>query len=150
MKQIFYVVMVLSGLTFSCQGQNGKSAPSEAAGTSAVSPQPSAEVAGPVLLAPDAFENKFKSTENHVLLDVRTPNEVGQGYIEGAINIDTRDGAFREKIAGLEKDKTYFVYCHSGGRSRSTFNLMKGLGFSVYELQGGITAWRSAGKALVK
>ncbi len=67
---------------------------------------------------PKTFKDKVASAgANAVLLDVRTPEEVAEGIIPGAVNIDFRAPDFAEKIAELDKDKTYFVYCKVGGRS---------------------------------
>src|SRR5688572_4896322 len=42
-------------------------------------------------------------------------------------------------------EKTYFVYCQAGGRSKSAYEIMKKEGFNnVYELNGGISEWQSS------
>lgn len=77
-----------------------------------------------------------------VVIDVRTPEEVSEGYIKGAKQfIDYNADGFKEKIEALDKEKTYIVYCRSGGRSTRALNLMAELGFqNLYELEGGITS----------
>ena len=80
--------------------------------------------------------------ENNVILDVRTPGEVKEGYIEGAtLFLDYNAPDFAEKVVGLDKRKTYYVYCKSGGRSGNTCKMMAEKGFKVYNLAGGITGW---------
>lgn len=81
--------------------------------------------------------------ENVVLMDVRTPEEVAQGSIEGAsLFINIYDTDFETQINKLDSTKTYVVYCRSGGRSSKAANLMVKNGFkSVYNLEGGITAY---------
>ncbi len=92
------------------------------------------------------FQNKMLAAQNAVLLDVRTPEEFDQGYIDGAINIDFRASDFQSKISDLDKDATYFVYCASGGRSRSAADMMKELKFKeVYDLAGGFKGWSNSG-----
>ena len=77
---------------------------------------------------------------------MRTPEEVSQGIIKGAIKIDFKGADFDQQISALDKEKTYFVYCASGGRSGKTANLLKDKGFTkVYSLDGGFTAWKEKG-----
>lgn len=95
-----------------------------------------------------AFEAKLNETPGAVLLDVRTPDEYAGGYIRDAKNIDYY-ADFKNAISGLDKSKTYFVYCKAGSRSASAADIMRQNGFTtVYELKGGIMAWESAGNAL--
>ena len=81
-----------------------------------------------------------------VVLDVRTPQEFGEGHLQEATNIDFRNSAFEEHIDQLDKDKTYFVHCKSGARSSQAFEMMQENGFkNVYHIDGGILAWEAAG-----
>jgi rhodanese-related sulfurtransferase len=89
-----------------------------------------------------AFHTKLNESPGAVLVDVRTPEEFANGNIEGAINIDFKGSDFEQKIAELDKGKTYLVYCLSGGRSGKAATRMNALGFtSLYTLNGGYTAW---------
>lgn len=98
----------------------------------------------------DEFEQKLKATENPQLVDVRTPGEYAEGRLQGAKNIDWNSDGFESEIQELDKTKPAFVYCLSGGRSSSAASKMRDLGFKeVYEMKGGIRAWRNANKALV-
>ena len=77
-----------------------------------------------------------------VLLDVRTPDEIAKGFIPGALTIDYRADGFADKLATLDKSKTYIVYCQSGGRSAQAADLMTKQGFgTVYNMLGGYGAW---------
>ncbi|HOY49404.1 MAG TPA: rhodanese-like domain-containing protein [Chryseolinea sp.] len=87
------------------------------------------------------FQSKVKESSNAVVLDVRTAEEFKTGNIEGAINIDFKASDFEQKIANLDKSKTYFVYCLSGIRSAKAADRMSELGFtSLYTLDGGYRA----------
>jgi len=102
------------------------------------------------VIPPVEFEEKMKS-EDAVILDLRTDKEVAQGIISGAIQMDFYADDFNKKVAELDKDKVYMVYCGSGGRSGKTAKLLSDKGFpEVYDLQGGINAWKAAGKKLEK
>ena len=83
------------------------------------------------------------------VLDVRTPDEFGEGHIAGATNLDFYEPQFAGWLDELDKDAPYFVYCRSGNRSVQTIEMMKDLGFAeVYELDGGIVSWAQAGLPL--
>ncbi|MCU0430880.1 MAG: rhodanese-like domain-containing protein [Cytophagaceae bacterium] len=77
------------------------------------------------------------------VIDVRTPEEISEGYMEGAdLFLNYNDANFEQQLAALNKSKTYVVYCRSGGRSSSAAAMMEKTGFTkVYNLQGGISGW---------
>lgn len=78
-----------------------------------------------------------------VIIDVRTPGEVSEGYIDGAtLFIDYNGSNFDSKISKLDKSKSYIIYCRSGGRSARASELMASKGFKkLYNLEGGISGW---------
>lgn len=86
-----------------------------------------------------------------VVLDVRTPKEFAQGHLEGAVLVDYRSPGFREEMAGLDRSKTYLVYCRTGNRSDKALGIMRELGFrNYYHLGGGIKRWTEEGLATVR
>jgi rhodanese-related sulfurtransferase len=98
------------------------------------------------ILTPKDFQSKLLATPNAVLLDVRTPEEVSQGKIQGSVNIDFNNTDYKKDMESLDKDKTYFVYCAKGGRSSKAYAIMKSSGFkNVYDLEGGYSAWKAQG-----
>jgi rhodanese-related sulfurtransferase len=85
-----------------------------------------------------------------ITLDVRTPGEFNEGHIEGAILVDFQSGNFENEIASFDKSKTYAVYCRSGNRSGQAVKVMRDAGFTdLYNLDGGVIDWASAGLSLV-
>ncbi len=79
------------------------------------------------------------------VLDVRTPNEINEGKIRGAIDLDISDPAFSSHLSKMDKNKSYVVYCKSGGRSATATNMMVEMGFQkVYNLEGGYKAWKNS------
>lgn len=85
------------------------------------------------------------------IIDVRTPEEFAEGHVENAINIDLRSENFQDEIEGLDKDKTYLIYCRSGRRSAEALNIMKELNFTrIYYMNGGILEWTEEGMPTVK
>lgn len=102
-------------------------------------------------LEPQAFKSQLSATNDAVLIDVRKPEELTDGFIEGAINIDYTDSSFTEKIGRLDKSKTYFVYCKSGKRTAGAVDQMASSGFkNIYILDGGYTSWVEKGLETVK
>ncbi|THH36462.1 rhodanese-like domain-containing protein [Neolewinella litorea] len=115
--------------------------PPPSAAENAVAPVAPAPAPAHENLSPAEFAEKMKG-ENVVVLDVRTPGEIRDGKIDGALELDFRDPQFATKLAELDRDPTYLVYCAVGGRSNQACELMTEAGFQkVYNLDGGYTAW---------
>jgi rhodanese-related sulfurtransferase len=97
----------------------------------------------------DLFETTFGQIPNPQLIDVRTPKEYAEGYIPGAILMDVKDANFALQIQLLDKSSPVFVYCRSGRRSLEAAAILEERQFTtVYNLEGGIVAWKEKGKAL--
>ncbi len=80
-----------------------------------------------------------------VLLDVRTPEEVNWGAIEGCVNIPVDD--LRARIGELDKNKDYVVYCAVGIRAYIASRILTSNGFkNVRNLSGGYETYRVASK----
>ncbi|MBS1598682.1 MAG: thioredoxin fold domain-containing protein [Bacteroidetes bacterium] len=96
-------------------------------------------------LPPNEFKNGALR-ENVQVLDVRTPGEFQSGHIQHALLADWNNRSqFMERIKYVDKTKPVYVYCLSGGRSGAAAKWMRENGYnSVYELQGGINAWKIA------
>ena len=85
------------------------------------------------------------------LIDIRTPGEFTEGYIEGAINVNFYDKDFNAQMAKLNKDKELYIYCRSGNRSGKAAKRLKDQGFTkIYDLQGGILNWNRNKLKVVK
>jgi thioredoxin len=90
------------------------------------------------------FQKQIKASGNSNIVDVRTPEEYKGGHLEHAQNIDWNGSSFESDIEKLDKNKVAFLYCLSGGRSAAAAAYMREHGFKkVYEMQGGMMAWRS-------
>lgn len=84
------------------------------------------------------------------VVDVRTPAEFAAGHLEGAVNIDVESGDFATRIADLDPEGTYAVYCRSGNRSAVAVGQMAQADITgTYDLDGGIVAWEAAGLPVV-
>lgn len=87
------------------------------------------------------FQQKFASTANAELIDVRTAGEFGSGSIKGAKNIDFMSPSFKTQFSKLNKNKEYFLFCRSGNRSGQACSILAKEGYRVYNLAGGIGTW---------
>lgn len=102
-------------------------------------------------LNPTEFESLLAKDKSIQLVDVRTPEEYAAGHIENARLMDYYEPNFAAQLAKLDKSKSVAVYCAAGGRSGSAAEQLKKMGFTkVYDLDGGMRAWRSAGKKTVQ
>jgi rhodanese-related sulfurtransferase len=82
-----------------------------------------------------------------VVLDVRTPEEFAEGHIAGAQLLDFYAPDFAARLAELDPDAPYVLYCRSGNRSGQTRAQMSALGFTdVADIDGGIVNWVAAGQ----
>jgi thioredoxin len=89
-----------------------------------------------------AFSEAIKSAKN--IIDVRTSSEFESGHINGAVNIDWNADGFEQSMGNYKKEDPIYVYCLSGGRSGQAAQWLRQAGYTqVYELEGGMMAWRS-------
>lgn len=96
-------------------------------------------------LSPQEFQSEYqKESSNTILLDVRTPEEFSVSRIEGALNMDVSNPDFEKQIQTLDKNKTIYVYCLSGSRSKEAGDILAKQGFKVKELNQGLLGWRSS------
>ncbi|RLD29589.1 MAG: rhodanese-like domain-containing protein [Bacteroidetes bacterium] len=88
------------------------------------------------------FKEELAHKKNIQLVDVRTPEEYQEGYIENAILIDYFSEDFNTKIQELDKEKPVYLYCRSGNRSGKASILLLDFGFTeIVDLEGGYEAW---------
>lgn len=93
-------------------------------------------------LSAEEFKTKLDATKDAILIDLRTPEEVKKGTLPNATVIDFFGKDFEKRFASLDKNKTYFIYCASGGRSGETKELMIQNGFkAVYNMPEGFNGW---------
>ena len=93
--------------------------------------------------------DRNRGDADFLILDVRTPGEFRRGYIEGAVLLDYYEPDFRARFAALDRAATILTYCRSGNRSSHVMALADELGFKrVFDLRGGILAWKREGLPL--
>lgn len=101
-------------------------------------------------LTPASFDSIRQAQPNVQLVDVRTLEEYSEGHLAGALNYDWNDASFTENAKSLDKSLPVLVYCRSGNRSAEAAKYLRENGYTVYELDGGISAWESAGMPIEK
>lgn len=98
----------------------------------------------------DETHQLLERKEPLVLLDIREPEEVALGYIQGATFLP--QGLLKERVEGLLPDKNLpvVVYCAVGIRSLAAAKLMRRMGYTrVFSLAKGIDGWKDAGYEVV-
>lgn len=108
------------------------------------------KMAGVRTISLDKYRQHFKK-EKHALIDVRSESEYAAGHIPRARNIPLDTIArelddIRKQIPG---DRALVLICATGNRSAVAATALARAGFSpVYNISGGMTAWKSAGLAV--
>lgn len=94
-------------------------------------------------LTREQWQSQLNEDNDAVILDVRTDEEWQEGMIPNAQHIDIyQQQEFLDKVNSLDKLKSYYVYCRSGGRSGQACAIMNQLGFAnTYNLLGGMMKW---------
>lgn len=93
-------------------------------------------------LTKEEWKKQLATTDNAIVLDVRTPEECAEGMQENAeqLNFLSPD-TFNAGMKQLDSNKTYFVYCRSGARSAKACQMMEDTGLNCKNLLGGMLEW---------
>lgn len=144
MKKLFFIIPLgISIATMACSGSTEKSSYDET-----VTVQQTKTIKEDVTV--EKFAALMAKNESQIV-DVRTPGEWAEGTIKNAAKINFYDENFKSQLNKLDKEKPVYVYCKSGGRSGKAAKQMEEMGFKkVYNLIGGMDAWKGAGKETVK
>jgi rhodanese-related sulfurtransferase len=100
------------------------------------------------MLPQDAYDflKANKDNKEVVLLDLRTPGEYAEEHISGSVFAGYFSEDFNDKLSGMDKNKTYILYCKAGRVCPKVIKQMKSLGFKeAHKIEGGIKEWK-AGK----
>ena len=94
-------------------------------------------------VTPQEAKNLIKSRKDMLLIDVRGQDELSEGYIEGSTLMPL--WAIIKGTQRPPQDKPILLICAVGGRSLALGQLMSKNGWNeVYNLKGGISAWKEA------
>lgn len=75
------------------------------------------------------------------LLDVRSPEERARGSIPDSVHIPLTE--LRERLAELDRNREWVVYCASGQRSYYACQVLKQHGYQVANLSGAYLTWKT-------
>ena len=83
-------------------------------------------------------ECKTSMEANAVLLDVRTPEEHKNGYLEGAVLLPLAEleRKISSKVSG--KNTPIYIYCRSGRRAGTAVEKLKAMGYTDLHNLGGL------------
>ena len=105
-------------------------------------------------ISPSQFKellDRHRGDPDVVLLDVRTPKEFQDGHIQGALLLDYYSSDYVERLKGLDREKTYLIYCRSGNRSGKSLAIFKKMGFRrAYHMDTGVIGWSREKYPLVR
>ncbi|MDZ4227577.1 MAG: rhodanese-like domain-containing protein [Patescibacteria group bacterium] len=96
---------------------------------------------------PADVAEKIKNSEDVVLLDVRTPEEYAEMHLEDAVLLPVQELS-RQSLAAIglgedTKNKEIIIYCRSGARSKTAYDIMNSLGYTnIKSIAGGIINWQ--------
>ena len=95
--------------------------------------------------------DRLRVTTNHVVLDVRTPEEYRAGHVPHSVNLNVHDPDFAKQLKSLDPSKTYLVHCARGKRSALATDQMTQRGLTnVLDFTGGFELWQKSGKPVTK
>jgi rhodanese-related sulfurtransferase len=85
-------------------------------------------------------EARAKQQAGAVIVDVREPYELREGYIPGAVHIPLR--SLSPRMKELDPSKELVVVCRSGNRSITAVQFLQQGGFmQVSSMAGGMIGW---------
>ena len=90
----------------------------------------------------EEINEKLKFGKRPLILDVRQPDEFRTGHINGAKLIPLNE--LHRRIDELPKGREIICICATGNRSTSASKILMKEGFTVFNAQGGMFAWRRA------
>jgi len=100
-------------------------------------------------LKPVEAKALIESKKDLAIIDVRSPEELVHGSIPGAKLIPFTELA--KGRASLPEGRPLLLVCAVGGRSYAVGRYFSGNGYrEIYNLEGGISAWKAAGLPLAR
>ena len=137
MKLIFALLLLASTLIFMAMSYSSENQMSS-------EPQASQNLQS---ISPVQAQSLIQQRPDLLILDVRTPPELKEGFIEGSELFD-----FWTVVKGnhtLPRNRPILLVCAVGGRSYFAGTMLKKAGYAeIYNLSGGISAWKEKGLPL--
>ena len=93
-------------------------------------------------LTAEELSEKLKFGKHPLVIDVRQPEEFHQGHIAGAKLMPLNE--LHRRMKELPQAREIVCVCASGSRSSSAAKVLLKEGYTVFDMQGGMLAWRRA------
>lgn len=117
-------------------------APPETAPAPAAEPEPEPEVE--VEVEAEAVAAWVAEGRDVLLVDIREPHEVRQGFAQGALLLPMNE--VPHTLAALPRGRVLVIYCAAGVRSHGVSHWLREQGYDeAWSLVGGLGAWLSTG-----
>lgn len=148
MKRFFALGLLLGLLlaTNACSGEKGESpaAPSQPRAATQAAP-----AAGAIFqtLTPQEAQAMIARRPELLIVDLREPGELKEGYIDGSVLVPV--SALSKGTKSLPANQPLLLVCAVGGRSYGVGRYFSLKGYpEIYNLKGGIDDWKKAGLPL--
>ena len=153
-RTLLFAFLFMGSFMVSCSSE-AQSSDQETPQSGNTDQAPAADEAQKASILEDVGVDRFEeliSEEGMQILDVRTPGEWAEGYVEGATRINVHDDDFAEQVKNsLDPSKSVTVYCKAGGRSAKASSILQENGFEkIYNYTGGMSEWYGLEKPTVK
>ena len=97
-----------------------------------------------------AEATRLLNHENAIMIDMRSDKDYRDGHIVNAVQMSDGKGDIPATL-NKHRERPVIVYCQRGQQSTAVCNRLSKQGFeSVYNLQGGVLAWKKAELPLTK
>jgi thioredoxin 1 len=91
------------------------------------------------------FYKEYLQDKNALLIDVREYADYRKSRIKNAVNIPFTEG-LDNAADTINKEKSLFIYCYAGGRSKKAALFFYDKGFrKLYSMKGGMMGWKREG-----
>jgi len=134
-EMLFFLTLVCALLT-GCTTNTQDAPPAKTVTTTFVSPTGIEEVS-----ADEVSKNFERYKQEYALVDVRETEEYAAGRIPGTVNIPLSVLKTGKDVA-LDKSRAVLTVCNSGVRSIKAAQILKGKGYKVKSMEGGMNAWK--------
>lgn len=146
-RKLPFILLALLLMSSGCSNNESQPAPAQAPNqTSRQTPQtqPTSILR---TVSPVEAQQLISSRKDLLLIDVRNQNELSQGAIAGSQLLPFWN--IMKNNHSIPKDRPLLLICAVGGRSYGAGQILSRQGYpEIYNLKGGIDAWKRAGLPL--
>ena len=84
-------------------------------------------------------ELEQKEIQSGEIIDIRPQDQYNRGTFPGAVNIPMEE--FEDRLGELDKEKIYYLICHTGEHSQEYVHLLEEHGYQAVNVTGGYRAY---------